>query len=72
MTSWLGDPTFRWALDFAILPFFFGGTGILSEPHAMHPFDTKVWQLFTNIMGAEPVLPPVSFILALVRSRVQY
>ena len=55
MTSWLGDPTFRWDLDFAILPFFFGGMGILSEPHAMHPFDTKVWQLFINIMGAEPV-----------------
>ena len=46
---------FGWDLDFAILPFFFGGTGILSEPHAMHPFDTKVWQLFTNIMGTEPV-----------------
>ena len=41
---------FGWDLDFDILPFFFSGTGILSEPHAMHLFDTKVWQSFTNIL----------------------
>ena len=63
MTSWLGDPTFRWDLDFDILPFFFSGTGILSEPHAMYPFDTKVWQLFTNIMGAEPAATNYTYYL---------